>query len=81
MLAALSLQGGHLAGKLVDQIHQGDDQGPQLVVLGTVVAGQNLINQGIQFFGHTRVLPHSARTVVDLRAVRARSCQVGEVGT
>ena len=81
MLADLSLQGGHLAGELVDQIHQGEDERPQLVVLGAVVAGQDLIDQGIQFLGHTRVLPHGGRTVVDFRALSARSCQIGEVRT
>ena len=52
MFAGLSLQCRHLAGELVDQVHQGEDERPQLVVLGAVVAGQDLGDEGVELFGH-----------------------------
>jgi len=72
--ARLRLHLGHPGSQGVDQIEQGDDQSVQLGVLGSLVAGQHPGGEGIELIGHRlRVLQHHARSVVDLRAVRAKS--------
>jgi hypothetical protein len=60
----------------VDKIQQGDDQCPQLGVLGSWVLLQHLGGEGVKLNSHRRrVLRRRARSVVDLHAVRANSRQ------
>ena len=75
MTAGRSLQLGDFGRQGVHQIEQGDDQGLEAGVLGSLVLVQHLGSEGVELNGHRlRVLHQLARSVVDLRAVRANSC-------
>ena len=66
----------------LDQVDEGGDQRVESGVLGSLVLRQDLGDEAVELIGHRlRVLHHRARRVVDLRALRAKSCQQEEAGT
>jgi len=80
--SSLRFQFGHPVRQTVHQIQQGHDQGLEAGVLGSWVLVQHLGGEGAELIGHRlRVLHQPARSVVDLRALRANFCQKRDSGT
>ena len=80
MPLGIGLQLGDLRGQLAAHRDQFGDQHPECGVFGPLVLRQNFFDDGAEVFGHTRVLQHRARSVLDLRAHRANSYQDGRAG-
>src|SRR5439155_26386741 len=64
-------------------LRHGDELGDQIAecgVLRSLVPSQDFFSKAAEIIGHIRVLQHSARSMVDLRAPRANSYQEGGGG-